>query len=134
MAVSGHNGKNESHTGMSASIGLTLYDSNANEIQITQSLSPIDILIQRDQNTQNYSFEYINATNIGFLSNTFLLQNSFKIKSINASIHIELKPLNLSIGYLILMKYGFMPILNSTHADYSSFKLFCPSKEFFGIF
>ena len=36
MAVSGHNGKNESHTGMSASIGLTLYDSNANEIKITK--------------------------------------------------------------------------------------------------
>ena len=134
MAVCGHNGKNESHIGMSSSIGLTLYDSYANEIQVTQSLSPIDILIQRDQNTQNYSFEYINATSIGFLSNTFLLQNSFKIKSINASIHIEIKPLNLSLGYLLLMKYGFMPILNSTHADYSSFKLFCPSKEFFGIF
>ena len=51
MAMSGHNGKNESHIGMSASISLNLYESNANEIQVTQSLSPIDILIQRDQNT-----------------------------------------------------------------------------------
>ena len=58
MAVSGHNGKNETHIGMSSSVGLTIYDSNANEIKITKSLSPIDIFIQRDEHTQNHSFEY----------------------------------------------------------------------------
>jgi hypothetical protein len=128
MAVSGHNGKNETHIGMSSSVGLTIYDSNANEIKITKSLSPIDIFTQRDEHTQNHSFEYINATSIGFIQGAYLLQNSFKIKSNNASIHIELKPIDMSISYLLVLKFGFMPIVNSTHADYSSFKLFCPSK------
>ena len=131
MAVSGHNGKNETHIGMSSSIGLTFYDENANEIEITQSLSPIDISIQRDQNAPNTSFEYVNATQLGFLSGSYFLQNSFTIKSNNASVHIELKPSNLSLGYLVVLKLGYMPFLNSTHSDYTSFEIFCPSKDFF---
>ena len=134
MAVSGHNGNNETRVGMSASIGLKFYDDNVNEIEITQSIRPIDILIQRDQNTLNYTFEYVNATNIGLLSGLHLLQNSFKIKMNNASIHIEISPLNLTVGYLLVMKLGFMPILNSTSADYTSFKIFCPSKDAFFYF
>lgn len=130
MAVSGHNGRNETYIGYSSSIGLTVYDSNSNEIKITQSLSPIDILIQRDQNTLNYSFEYVNTSSAGILPGTFFLQNNFNIKMNNASIHIELKPLNISIGYLLIFKYGYMPIVNSTNADYSSFKMFCPCKLF----
>ena len=131
MAVSGHNGNNETRVGMSTSIGLKFYDENVNEIKITQSLNPIDIVIQRDLNTLNYTFEYVNATNIGLLSGLHLLQNSFKIKMNNASIHIEISPLNQTVGYLLVMKFGFMPILNSTSADYTSFKIFCPSKNYF---
>ncbi len=129
MAISGHNGNNETHIGLSSSVGLSLYDENSNELEITQSLSPIDILIQRDQNINQIKFEYVNATNIGFLSGSYFLQNSFKIKMNNASIHIEIKPLNASLAYLLVLKLGYMPLINSTHADYSSFKLFCPSKS-----
>jgi len=128
MAISGHNGNNETLIDMSSSISLTFYDENANEIKIRQSKYPIDILIQRDQNTLNYSFEYINATSIGFLSGSYFLQNSFSLKMTNASIHIELKPLNVSIAYLVVLKFGYMPIINSTSADYTSFRIFCPSK------
>jgi hypothetical protein len=130
MSVSGHNGNNETHIGMSSSIGLTFYDENANEIEISQSLSPIEIIIQRDKNTQNITFEYVNATNIGFLFGSYFLQNSFKIKTNNASIHIEIKPLNMTIAYLLVVKLGYMPIVNSTSTDFTSFKLFCPSKIF----
>jgi hypothetical protein len=132
MAISGHNGNNETRIGLSSSVGLSLYDENSNELEITQSLSPIDILIQRDQNVNRIKFEYVNATDIGFLSGSYFLQNSFKIKMNNASIHIELKPLNTSLAYLIVMKLGYMPLINSTNADYSSFKVFCPSnKDYF---
>jgi hypothetical protein len=128
MAVSGHNGNNESLIGMSSSIGLSFYDENSNEIEILQSKTPIDIRIQRDPSTVSYPFYYVNASNIGFLSGTYLLQNYFKIVTKNASLHIELKPVNMMIGYLLVLKLGYMPIVNSTSADYSSFQLFCPSK------
>jgi len=126
MAVSSHNGNNETLIGMSSSIGLSFYDQNMNEIEITQTQKPIEMIIKRDPNMADYSFQYINISSFQ-LSSSFL-KNAFYLTAYNASIHIELKPVNFSIGYLLIMKLGYTPILNSTFADFSSFKIFCPSK------
>jgi len=134
MAVSGHNGNNETLIGMSSSLGLSFYDYDSNnEIPITQSLSPIDIILPRDKSVSKYSFQYVNATNLEFLDGSFYLQNNLNITTQNASIHIELKPLNESIGYLIVLKLGHLPIINSTFADYTTFKFICPSKIILSI-
>ena len=125
MAVSGHNGNNESKIGMSVSIGLSFYDQNMNEIEIGESQTPIDLVIKRDQNVQEYSYQYVNATQIKFSS--LLLPKAFNLTSTNASIHIELKPLNFTIGYLMAMKLGYTPIINASYADITSFRIFCPS-------
>ena len=127
MAVSGHNGNNETFIGMSSSIGLSFYDEKMNEIQIINTQKPIDIIIQRDPNIPDYPFQYVNASQLKLSS--FLLPNAFNLTSKNASIHIDIKPVNWSIGYLVVMKLGFTPIINSSFADFNSFKLFCPSKK-----
>jgi len=128
MAVSGHNGNNETLIGMSSSLGLSFFDSETNiEIPISQSLSPIDIILPRDKSVIKYSFQYVNATNLEFLDGSFYLQNNMNIITQNASLHIELKPLNESISYLIALTLGHLPIINTTYADYSSFKFICPS-------
>ena len=131
MAVSGHNGNNETLIGMSASIGLSFYDENTSEIKVAKSQSPIKFIIPRGNVLLNetLTFQYVNATQMQ-LSSSFLT-NGFTITTSNASIHIELKPLNRSVGYLIVMKLGYTPVINSTHADFTSFKLFCPSKFWF---
>ena len=126
MAVSGHNGNNESLIGMSASIGLSFYDENLNEIEITQASKPIDLIIKRDSNLNEYLFQYVNATQIQLSS--LYLPNAFNLSTNNASIHIELRPLNWTLGYLVALKFGYTPIINSSYADISSFKIFCPSK------
>ena len=126
MAVSGHNGNNETLIGMSTSVGLSFYDESFNEIKITKSQSPIDILIQRDANLPEYPYQYVNATQM-LLSDGFL-PNVFYVKTKNASIHIELKPVNLDIGYLLVIKLGYLPIINATFTDYDSFSVICPSK------
>ena len=132
MAVSGHNGYNETFIGNSSAIELSFYDENSNEIQIDQSHSPIDIKIKRDSSLL-YSFQYVNSTEINdalnVLNSNFLL-NTFTIKSNNASIHIEIKPLIKIKSYLFLLKFGYMPIVNSTYSDFDSFRIFCPSKKF----
>ena len=102
MAVSGHNGNNETLIGMSASIGLTFYDENMNEIEITRSATPIEFTIKRDSNLKEYIFQYVNATQIQLSS--FYLPNAFNLSTNNASIHIELQPLNWTLGYLIALK------------------------------
>ena len=128
MAVSGHNGNNETLIGMSHSLGLTFYDQNNNEIPVIKTQKPIDIVIQRDKNLEVYPYQYVNATGLAILEGSHFLNNGISIATNNASLHIELKPLNISIGYLIILKYGYTPIINSTFADYSMAKLFCPSK------
>jgi hypothetical protein len=128
MAVSGHNGNNETLIGMSSSLGLSFYDYESNnEIEILQSLTPIDIILPRDESVSKNSFQYVNATNLDFLDGSFYLQNNMNITTQNASIHIELKPLNESISYLIVLKLGHLPIINTTYSDFTSFKFICPS-------
>jgi hypothetical protein len=126
MAVSGHNGKNETLIGMSSSIGLSFYDQNMNEIEITQTQRPIEMIIKREPNMADYSFQYINIS-LFQLSSSFLT-NAFYLTANNASIHIEIKPVNFTIGYLFVMKLGYTPIMNFTFADFTSFKILCPSK------
>ena len=127
MAVSGHNGNNESKIGVSNSIGLSVYDEQLNEIKISNLKSPIDLVIPRDIRLPQYSYQYVNATNIDLPPNAFLLFNGINLAAVNSSLHIELKPTNLTLGYLLVIKLGSTPIVNSTFADFSSFKLFCPS-------
>jgi len=128
MAVSGHNGDNESFIGYSSSIGLSFYDEIINEIDISNAPNSIDIVISRDPSVSQTKYQYVNVSQIKLTSGSYFLLNGFKIKSTNASIHIELKPLNLSIGYLLVMKKSYSPIINSTYSDYDSFRLMCPSK------
>ena len=126
MAPSGHNGNNETKVGLSNSLSLSFHDESKNEIKIDQAKSPIDIRIPRDRNTPNFTYQYVNATGISLTTKSHILPNSFQIKTNNASIHINIKPLDLSIGYLVLLKFGYTPILNSTYADYNHFKVLCP--------
>ncbi len=131
MAVCGHNGDNESFIGYSSSIELSFYDENLNEIEIRETSKPIDIIISRDPSVSKYPYQYVNVSQIQLPSDSFIFQNSFNLISTNASIHIELKPLNISIGYLLVFKLGYSPIVNSIQVDYDSFKIFCPSKNLF---
>jgi hypothetical protein len=128
MAISGHNGYNATRVGMSSAMSLSFYDEKTNVIEISKSQETIDLIIQRDENAANYPYQYVNATSLGFLTQSYILQNSFKINMTNVSLHIELKPINLNISYLIVMKLGMMPIINATSADYNSFRIFCPSR------
>ena len=126
MAVSGHNGNNETKIGSSSSVGLSFYDLTNKEIPITNS--NIDIVLQRDSSINESPFQYVNATMIQNSTNSYFLPNAFNITSTNASIHIELKPLDVSVAYILVMKLGSLPIINSTYANYDMFNFFCPSK------
>ena len=100
MAISGHNGNNETLIGMSNSLGLSFYDLNMNKVEVSLTTTPIDILIKRDLSVQTNSFNYVNATQIQLSS--FYLTNAFNLTTTNASIHIELKPFNFYPCAIIL--------------------------------
>jgi hypothetical protein len=126
MAVSGHNGNNETKIGFSNSIGLSIYDEKLNEIEISNLKSPIDLIIQRDSNLPQFPYQFVNATQIQFSYGNFLLPSGIHLASQNSSLHIELKPINFTLGYLITIKLGQTPIVNRKTVDFTSFKIFCP--------
>jgi hypothetical protein len=130
MAVCGHNGNNETKIGLSNSVGISFYDENLNEIKIINSKSTINLTILRDVNLPEYLYQYVNATQIQLSSGSLFLHNGIKLKSKNASLHIELKPVNVTLSYLIVIKLGFTPVINEKTTEYSSFKIFCPSRVF----
>jgi hypothetical protein len=136
MAATGQNGNNETLTGNSSSISLAFYDNYFNEIEISFSSAPIDVIIERGLNlSKSYSYQYVNVSEINnnISNGSLFLQNAFNITSNNASIHIELLPLNSNIGYLVFLKLGHIPILNSTYLDYDAFKVFCPGNPFLSL-
>jgi hypothetical protein len=126
MATSGFNGNKETFIGFSSALDLSLFDSNQVALGLVK---PLEIWIPRDRRSLlvNYSFQYVNVTNL-VENNDFILVNSFQIMATNASIQIHLKSLNSnsSVGYLILLKFGVVPILNITYADYDHMKILCP--------
>jgi hypothetical protein len=128
MTVSGHNGNNETFIGLSSFVDLSFYDENLNDITIVQSLSPIHIRIERDPNLPTYSYQYVNVTSFDIPQKAFFLPNGLNLTAKDASLHIELKPINVSIGYFILVKFGYTPIVNATYADYDAFEILCPNK------
>ncbi|CAF1129912.1 unnamed protein product [Adineta ricciae] len=46
---------------------------------------------------------------------------------VSVSVHIEIKPLNPSLGYLLIYKFDSLPMLNSSMSQIDQWFLFCPS-------
>jgi len=114
---------NLANTNVSRSISFSLFDLNGTEISLDY---PIEIFIPRDpnrilppmilQNTtsrqQLFNFHYVNITTI-----------------LSISVHIEIEPLNSSVGYLLIYKFDKIPQLNET----DGWSILCP-KDFHNYF
>lgn len=127
MAQSGHNGKNESHIGYSYGLDLSFLDENGNEIVIQNIAKPIEMWIPRANNIPYDNYLHVNTSNFTILESQQILPNSLNIASTNASLHIQLKPSNINVAYLFLIKFGSSPKLNSTYSSYDFWNALCPN-------
>jgi len=107
---------NSANTNVSRSISFSLFDSDGKEISLDY---PIEIFIPRDPNRilppmilqnvtfrqQLFNFHYVNITTI-----------------LSISVHIEIEPLNSSVGYLLIYKFDKIPQLN----EIDGWTVFCP--------
>ena len=139
MALTGNNGDNETNIKLSKSINFALFDENTKEIEVKDQSKPLTFWIAKDTSVPIEGYKYINAINAtqndtialsngdGKLIDGFLV-NGFNLSASNASIHIQIKPENKSIGYLTLVKFGDNPSLKFTHKKYNDLLNFhCPS-------
>jgi hypothetical protein len=136
--------------GSSAGASLKFSDENGNPISITNS-EPIDIYLIKDSLPEDYVFNRINASQlypVPSINNTFdssdlnssnmtnstsvkrtkihFMQNGLSVTTNNASVHIQLKPDNPEIAYLMVLKFNGTPDYNTTNINYDYLKVLCP--------
>jgi hypothetical protein len=119
--------KSEPYTNFSRSISFSFIDQNGNEVSIeTNKSNPIEIIIPRDP---NLIISPMVLQNISSMSDNelFHLQYINITSNFPISIHFEIKPLNISVGYLFIYKFDNLPQLNSSIQQIDGWSLFCPS-------
>ena len=126
-AISGINSNNETNTGLSRTMAISLFDSEKNQITISNSSKKLDIWIPRETLMMHTTFLYVNATSYSLKQNNNLLPNNFNISSENSSVHFQIKPENSSIGYFLVISFDSTPILNKTYKNFNYSMLFCPN-------
>jgi hypothetical protein len=138
MALAGSNGNQETNIGTSRSLEYSIYDDGLNEIPVNDLATPIDYWIGKDPSVPITPYKYVNAINASQLNssqslaylNDSLVKDGFMVTGLsltgaNVSVHIQLKPLNKSLNYLTLVKFGDNPAL--VNQFYDKLTIFCPS-------
>jgi hypothetical protein len=121
----------ELNMNLSRSSSLTILDQNGDEISIETNLThPIELIISRDPNLVVSSMTLQNV--ISTVHNQlFHLQYINITNSLAISVHFEIHPLDMNVGYLFIYKFDGPPQLNSSINETDGWTLFCPSSKFF---
>ncbi|RNA43376.1 polycystin-1-like isoform X1, partial [Brachionus plicatilis] len=128
-APSGFNSDNETKIGLSNSLSLKFFNSKKIEIPIRNSIKPIHLFIPRDPSVSFPEFYFVNTSE--FDNSSQFLANQFILSTSNASLHINLKPLDNFTGYLMTIKFGSMPVIKENLTNLDKWEIFCPNEEQF---
>ena len=123
-------------TNLSRSLSLTLTDEYGREIIVHST--GIELLIPRDINLvlppmtlQNVTSMAAGHTNTPQFNLHFININQPN-PNISVSVHIQLRPLNVHIAYLMIYRFDDIPRLSSSINQTDGWSLLCPSSE--GLF
>ncbi|CAF1188688.1 unnamed protein product, partial [Adineta ricciae] len=124
--------QSRSYTNLSRTISLSILDRNGNELSYpTSSNNPYRFVIPRDSNLILPSMVSQNVTSMNSIQQDLLFNLHYvdlsQSNGVSVSVHIEMKPLNPSLGYLLIYKFDSSPVLNSSMSQIDKWSLFCPS-------
>jgi hypothetical protein len=111
-------------------------DENGNDVGILTTIDhPIELIIPRDPNLLVPPMSLQNATamngyNLSFNLHFVNLTQSISNVNLTMSLHLEMCPLNTSLGYMLIFKFDGAPQLNSSINRTDGWSLFCPSSKF----
>jgi hypothetical protein len=121
------------NTNVSRSISFSILDRNGNEVDIkTDSSHPIEIIIPRDENLLVPPMILQNVTSLSLVAHAQIFNLHFVNLSTlvsSFSIHLQLRPLNSNLSYLLIYKFDQSPRLNSSINDIDGWSLLCPSSQ-----
>ncbi len=130
--------RSQANTNLSTTISLSVLDQSGNNVPIQASIDdPIEFIIPRDSNTIVSPMILQNVTsmnnNYNQLFNLHYVNITQSNDNLTVSFHIEMHPLNTSLGYLLIYRFDNSPQLNSSINQIDGWSLFCPLSEFFFV-
>jgi hypothetical protein len=92
--------------------------------------SSLDFWISRDSATAPNmpAFQYVNVTNLNTTTSNQLSVFTLTLAKVDQSVFVNIKPEDLTVSYLLAIKFGQVPAVTSSSAIYDSFAFLCSNK------
>ena len=128
------NARSQSNTNLSRSISLSILDGYGKEIPFrANATDPMKLLIPRDPNVviPPMALQNVTATTTTPHHQLFNLHFVNITNPLPVSVHFEMHPWNVNLGYLFIYRFDRSPVLNSSANEMDGWTLLCPSSEFY---
>ena len=124
-------------TNLSSLLSISFLDENGNEMSVHTSIDqPFELTIPSDINwivppmtLQNVSSFHNNNTVNNDLFNLHYIDINQSNPNISISVQLEMRPLNITLGYMIIYKFDNVPQLSSSINQIDGWSLMCPSSK-----
>ena len=130
LAAAG-NARSSANTNLSTSLSLSVLDTNGHEIPIhTDPAHPIELIIPRDPNAIVPPMIVQNVTRADASPHRQLFNLHFSniTSALPVSVHFEMRPCNITLGYLFIYRFDTAPQLNNSIQLLDGWSVFCPSE------
>ena len=121
------------HTNLSRSLVLSVLDPSGKDLAISADHDhPIELIIPRDPNLvmPPMALQNVTSMNASPHRRLFNLHVSNITSALPVSVHLEMQPLDVSVGYVLIYRFDSVPQLNSTVHLIDGWTVLCPSSEF----
>lgn len=127
----------QANTNSSTLLSIDIIDTNGNEIPIHTSVEQlIEVSIPRDINLNIPPMTLQNV--ISIINDPTINNRQFNLHyisitrpndNISVSIHFEMRPLNVDVGYMLIYKFDDIPQLNKSINRTDGWSLLCPASK-----
>lgn len=123
------------NTNLSTSISLSILNQNGQDILFAAGIDhPIEFIISRDPNSLVSPMSFQNVTSMNKTQqplNLYFVNITQSNSNLTVSLHLELRPLNATLGYLYIYRFDRAPLLNTSTNQIDDWSLLCPSSKLF---
>ena len=125
---------NQANTNLSTLLSIDFLDEIGNEIPVHTNINQtIELFIPGDINSipplmilQNVSLLVVNSTINNQQFNLHFINITQSNNNISVSVHFEMHPLNINLGYMLIYKFDNIPQLNNLINRIDGWSLMCP--------
>ncbi len=111
----------------STMLSLSFYENTRSLSVSNQTSKPIILTIPRSSAiSKRASFNLVNTSNLTVNVLNQLYTFSLNLSTTQSSIHFNLNPYSYELSYLLVLKYGSLPAVNTQGQSYDRFKIVCP--------